>query len=144
MKSKSKLLLQALLMIMIVLLVGCSSPIDESVVEGDYGSFHLDSDGDAWLGNDGDKYITIYWKVTNPDEHQVKISYEITDDNVAFYQEDNWDELGWYEISEDEIWENFDYLAETYNIPPEGEYTYVRSEEKLVYEDGSLEYYKKD
>ena len=83
---------------------------------------------------------------TDAENGIVTFKYEITDDNIECYDEDFWTEYHeeGVENPEDALEEHFEEIIEGYDVPPEGDYKYDRSEEKLVSVDYDTEYYKRD
>ena len=145
MKKRIFLLLAAIL-ITLIALPGCSGPISDSEVSGDYGAFELDDSGVVELEGDRGKYVSSSWEITDAENGIVTFKYEITDDNIECYDEDFWTEYHeeGFENPEDALEEHFEEIIEGYDVPPEGDYKYDRSEEKLVSVDYDTEYYKKD
>lgn len=143
MNRKHILLLVAFLLTFSLTLSGCSSPpLTESEVAGDYGSFICYSEGLVETASDGERYVDITWELVDPEEGKVKFTYEITDENLECYTEDFWDELGAPEATEDDIWDNLEYLAADYDIPSDGYYIYNREEETLVSDNSGRKYHK--
>ncbi len=142
---KYKLFIITLILVIGLLCTGCGGgPLEASEVVGDYGDFVIDDDY-VWPNSDGGKYITIEWRVTDAENGKVSFTYSITDENVECYDEDFWTEYheAGFDNPEDALEEYMYDIAESFELPAEGEYTYDRSEKKLESE-GYAEYYKKD
>lgn len=141
-----KCLIISLILLICLFCTGCGGgPLEASEVVGDYGEFEIDDNNCVWPASDGGKYISIKWKVTDAENGMISFTYEITDDNVMAYDEDFWTEYheAGFEYPEDALEEYMYEIAESYELPEEGEYKYDRSEKKLVSEN-YVDYYKKD
>ena len=90
--KKRLFLLLSVTLITLIALPGCSGPISDSEVSGDYGAFELDDYGVVELEGDRGKYVSISWEITDAENGIVTFKYEITDDNIECYDEDFWTE----------------------------------------------------
>ena len=145
--KKYKIFVICLVFTIGMLCTGCSrGPLDYSEVVGNYGSFECDDSNIVWPTSEGGKYITIKWDVSDSENGIVSFKYMIEDENIECYDEDFWTEYheAGFENPEDALEEYIYDIAESYELPEEGDYEYDRSERKLVSVDSGAEYYKKD
>ena len=115
--------------------------LEESELLGEWRSntsvdFYINSDGTFTTS---EQYISGKWEVTNSKENTIRIWYTISDDQVNAYNNEHkydFDENEVVYLTPEEIMDIVLYEGDG-PFPEEGEYNFVRSEQKLYYVDDS-------